>query len=46
MEAEHINLYEPPTTEVLEVKNEGIICASGSVPGLPVYPGGGDPFNP
>ena len=46
MEAEHINLYEPPTTEVLEVKNEGIICASGSVPGLPGYPGGGDPFNP
>ena len=45
MEVEHINLYEPPTTEVLEVKNEGIICASGSVPGLPGYPGGGDPFN-
>ena len=22
-------LYEPPTTDVLEVKNEGIICASG-----------------
>ena len=25
-------LYEPPTTDVLEVKNEGIICASGDVP--------------
>lgn len=36
-------LYEPPTTDVLEVKNEGIICASGL--GDPTdYPGVPDPF--
>lgn len=36
-------LYEPPTTDVLEVKNEGIICASGL--GNPTdYPGAPDPF--
>jgi len=46
MEAERIELYETPTTEVLEVKNEGIICASGDMPGMPGYSGGGDPFNP
>ena len=46
MEVEHIELYETPTTDVLEVKNEGIICTSGGVPGMPGYPGGGDLFNP
>lgn len=29
METKHEELYEAPTTDVLEVKNEGIICASG-----------------
>ena len=29
METKQKELYEPPTTDVLEVKNEGIICASG-----------------
>ena len=32
METKHEELYEAPTTDVLEVKNEGIICASGDVP--------------
>jgi hypothetical protein len=36
-------LYEPPTTDVLEVKYEGIICASG-LNDPSNYPGGGDPF--
>jgi hypothetical protein len=36
--------YEPPTTEVLEVKQEGIICASG-LNNPTDYPGNGDPFN-
>lgn len=45
-ETKHKELYEAPTTDVLEVKNEGIICASGDVPGMPGYPGGGDPLNP
>ena len=36
--------YEAPSTEVLEAKQEGIICASGL--GSPNnYPNGGDPFN-
>ena len=38
--------YEAPTIKVIYVKSEGIICASGDVPGMPGYPGGGDPFNP
>ena len=28
METKNRIFYEPPTTDVLEVKNEGIICAS------------------
>lgn len=38
--------YESPEVEIVKVKSEGIICASGKVPGMPGYPGGGDPFNP
>ena len=26
--------YESPVTEVIEVKSEGIVCASGEVPGM------------
>ena len=46
MEVNNKQPYETPATEILEVKNEGIICTSGDVPGMPGYPGGGDPFNP
>lgn len=28
-------IYEAPSVEVLEVRNEGIICASGEVPDMP-----------
>lgn len=38
--------YEGPTIKVIYVKSEGIICGSGNVPGMPGYPGCGDPFNP
>ena len=31
METKHNELYEAPTMEVLEVKYEGVICASGDV---------------
>lgn len=39
-------LYEAPESIVQELKFEGIICASGSgdVPGMPGYPGGGNPL--
>lgn len=36
--------YEAPSTEVLEVKQEGIICASG-LDSPSNYPNGVDPFN-
>ena len=39
-------LYEAPAITIVEVKQEGVICASGDVPGMPGYPGGGDPFDP
>ena len=32
MKEKHNELYEAPITEVLEVKYEGVICASGDVP--------------
>ena len=35
--------YEAPQVEILEVKSEGIICASG-LNNPANYPGGGDPF--
>ena len=31
MKIEHNELYESPVTEVVEVKQEGVICASGDV---------------
>ena len=39
-------LYEAPAITIVEVKQEGVICASGDVPEMPGYPGGGDPFDP
>lgn len=43
IEVKHKELYEAPTADILEVKNEGIICTSGL--GNPTdYPGSGDPF--
>ncbi|MBO4924423.1 MAG: hypothetical protein J5382_09930 [Bacteroidales bacterium] len=26
--------YEDPVTEVIEIRQEGIVCASGEVPGM------------
>lgn len=46
MKEKHNLLYEAPETTVLELKFEGIICQSGELPGMPGYPGGGDPFDP
>lgn len=37
-------LYEAPESIVQELKFEGIICTSGDVPGMPGYPGGGNPL--
>lgn len=31
MEDNHILPYEPPVTEVIEIKSEGIICQSGGL---------------
>lgn len=31
MKTKHNELYEAPITEVVEVKQEGVICASGEV---------------
>ncbi len=31
METKHTELYEAPTMEVVEVKYEGFICASGDL---------------
>ena len=31
MEDSHILQYEPPVTEVIEIKSEGIICQSGGL---------------
>lgn len=31
MKTKHNELYESPVTEVVEVKQEGVICASGDV---------------
>lgn len=28
------NTYEPPVTEVIELMQEGIVCASGEVPDM------------
>ncbi len=46
MDTKQNELYEAPAFTIVEVKQEGVICASGDVPGMPGYPGGGDPFNP
>lgn len=46
METKHNELYETPAITIVEVKNEGVICTSGGVSGIPGYPSGGDPFNP
>ena len=32
MEVSRIIKYEPPVTEVIEFRQEGIVCASGEVP--------------
>ena len=34
MEGLRLINYESPVTEVIEVKTEGIVCASGEVPGM------------
>lgn len=34
MENSRKKTYELPVTEVIEVKSEGIVCASGEVPGM------------
>jgi hypothetical protein len=31
---DNLKKYNPPVTEVIELKAEGIICASGEVPGM------------
>ena len=31
MEAPRIITYEPPVAEVIEIKSEGIVCASGGL---------------
>ena len=46
METKHYELYEAPAITIVDVKQEGVICASGNVPGMPGYPGGGNPLNP
>lgn len=38
----NIELYEAPSTMVLEVRQEGVIC--GSLPDPDDYNNGGDPF--
>ena len=37
MEAAHKQLYEAPTTEVVEFKYEGLICLSGDREGYDLY---------
>ena len=44
MNSEQKEFYEAPTTDVVEVKQEGIICASG-LDSPNGYPNGVDPFN-
>ena len=34
MEVLRLITYESPVTEVIEVMSEGIVCASGEVPGM------------
>jgi hypothetical protein len=46
MSTQENNLYEAPMAEVLEVKDEGIICASGGASPNDSFSGGGNPFNP
>ena len=38
--------YEKPTMQVVKLQQTGILMTSGDVPGMPGYPGGGDPLNP
>lgn len=49
METKHNELYETPAITIVEVKQECVICASGDasgdLPDMPGYPGGGDPFD-
>ena len=42
MDIKHKELYETPTTEVVEVLFQGIICES--LADATDYPGGNDPF--
>lgn len=44
MNTKQKEFYEPPMVEVLEVKQEGIICASG-LDSPNGYPNGGNPFS-
>ncbi|MBP5335998.1 MAG: hypothetical protein J6Y63_00610 [Bacteroidales bacterium] len=44
MEIQHKEPYEAPAILVVEVKTEGIICASG-LNNPSDYPSGGDPFH-
>ena len=46
METKHVVFYEAPTSIVLEVKNERIICSSDNdIPGNSPYENDGDPFS-
>ena len=39
--------YEKPAMQVFGLKQTvRLLTTSGDVPGMPGYPGGGDPFNP
>ena len=39
--------YEKPSMKVFELKQTArLLTTSGELPGMPGYPGGGDPLNP
>ena len=39
-------IYEKPTMQIVQLKQTGMLMTSGDLPGMPDYPGGGDPLNP
>ena len=43
MEIKKKKEYAAPTTDVVELKTEGVLCESST---FPDYFNGGDPFNP
>ena len=39
--------YQKPTMQVVKLQQQTqLLAGSGELPGMPGYPGGGDPFNP